>query len=73
LDATVLASGAQIFSLPSEAQAIPRVGFTQAAWEQTTTYFGQILRDRCAMRAELQVANGGKATPDGVCTPQGAK
>jgi len=65
---TTRSSGALVFSAPDEAEAIPRVAFTERAFALVSRHFWQVLRDRCAMRAQLQVANGGRPDPDDACT-----
>lgn len=70
LDVSSSASGHTIFSLPEEATAIPHVGLTQRAITALVDYWGRILRERCAMREMLQVANGENPKPDPVCRAQ---
>ena len=67
LDVSSSASGHTIFSLRDEATAIPHVGLTQRAFAGLLEYWTRILRERCAMREMLQVANGGAPDPDPVC------
>ena len=71
LDASATASGAVVYSLPEEQTASPRVAFTTRAWAAIGAWTARLVADRCAMRAQLQVANGGKPDPDPVC--QGTK
>jgi hypothetical protein len=56
-----------IYSLPSEDTAVPSIAFTDSAWIAFTQAHSRLLADRCAMRAQLQVANGSAASPDPVC------
>ncbi len=67
LDMSASATGHTIFSLREEATAIPHVGLTQRAFTALVEYWGKILRERCAMREMLQVANGERPDPDPVC------
>ena len=59
--------GGMILSVPGEEEIVPRVAFTAQAWAAMQTWLRLILAERCLMRAELQIANGGVAEPDGVC------
>lgn len=67
LDASTTASGATIYSLETEQTAQPRFAFTARAWTVLHGLVERLIADRCAMRAQLQVANGGAATPDPIC------
>jgi hypothetical protein len=67
LDASTTASGAKVYSLPDEQTAQPRVAYTALAHASIVAWVSRLLADRCAMRAQLQIANGGKADPDPVC------
>jgi hypothetical protein len=61
------------YTLPSETSATAVVAeiWTRGAAQQRDAFWQRILRDRCAAREALQVANGGKAKPDGVCQAEG--
>jgi len=72
LDASTTASGARVYSLPEEQTAQPRVAFTTRAWDVIAAWTARLVADRCAMRVQLQVANGGHPDPDPVCAGQGA-
>jgi hypothetical protein len=72
LDSSSTKHGVTVYSLPAEEEAVPRTAFTVRAWAAYRAWLDQVLADRCAMRAQLQVANGGPADPDPVCTPQAA-
>ena len=67
-----MANGAKEYSLRSEMVGTARLGETwsQGAVTQRDAFWARVLRDRCAAREALQIANGGKAEPDGVCRPQ---
>jgi len=64
-----LATGTVIYSLQSEERIDP-MGleiWSRGAVAQRDAFWQRVLRDRCAAREALQIANGGKATPDGIC------
>jgi hypothetical protein len=71
LDSSTTASGATVFSLPEEETAQPRLAYTQRAHDAIRAWVARLVADRCAMRVQLQVANGGAPDPDPVCA--GAK
>jgi len=65
----MLAIGTVIYSLQTETRIDP-VGveiWSREAIRQRDVFWQRVLRDRCAAREALQIANGGKATPDGIC------
>jgi len=65
----LLAPGTVIYSLQTETRIDP-MGmevWSRGAIAQRDQFWQRVLRDRCAAREALQVANGGKATPDGIC------
>jgi hypothetical protein len=65
----MLATGTVIYSIPREAQIDP-MGieiWSRGAIAQRDAFWLRVLRDRCAARETLQVANGVTPTPDGVC------
>ena len=72
----IVLPGAMEYTVASEDPANPEmmtpIGdfWSRAAAQQRDAFWQRVLRDRCAAREALQVANGGKAEPDGVC--QGA-
>ena len=61
--------GVTEWSLPTEASANARMGeiWTQGAVMQRDAFWQRVLRDRCAAREALQIANGGAPDPDPVC------
>jgi hypothetical protein len=63
--------GVLVYSLPTEDSAVPSLAFTDQAWLAFMAWKDRLLADRCAMRVQLQVANGGQPDPDPVCA--GAK
>ena len=64
-----LPGGTAIYSLPSETAIAPADLWSVGAAQQRDAFWERVLRDRCAMREALQVANGEAPTPDGVCLP----
>lgn len=69
----ILPPGLVAYSLPSEDKAIPSDVWTKGAAEQRDAFWDRVLRDRCAARETLQIANGGKSEPDEICRPQLSK
>jgi hypothetical protein len=63
----VLPPGAQGISLPVERDFPVAEVWSSGAVEQRDAFWQRVLRDRCAAREALQVANGGQADPDPIC------
>ena len=57
------------FSLATETEVRADVGYTIAAWMQQQEWVAFLIRAYCEGRETLQIANGEKATPEGVCKP----
>jgi len=59
------------YSLPTETAGNVRLGdlWTIGVVQQRDAFWQRVLRDRCIMREVLQVANGEKPKPDGICQP----
>ena len=57
------------WSLPTETSANARMGeiWTQGAVMQRDAFWQRVLRDRCASREALQIANGDSTDPDPIC------
>jgi hypothetical protein len=68
-DREPLGRGIVGYSLPTETPATTVVGdvWSRGAAQQRDAFWQRVLRDRCAAREALQVANGGKPDPDPVC------
>mgnify|MGYP001608381396 CR=1 FL=1 len=65
------AGGVTEWSLRTETAGRAILGevWTRGAAEQRDAFWQRILRDRCAAREALQIANGDQPAPDAVCLP----
>ena len=70
-DRSFLPGGGVEYSLPSETADNVTFGDTWSlgAAQQRNAFWQRVLRDRCVMREVLQIANGEKPQPDGICQP----
>lgn len=55
------------FSLRSEPTVSADIGYTFAAWMLEREWIGLLVRSFCEAREVLQIANGEKAAPEGIC------
>ncbi len=62
--------GTVVWSLESEDTVAVAEIWSAGAAMQRDAFWSRILRDRCAMREALQVANGGTPVPDDICRPR---
>lgn len=57
------------WSLPTEKHVSAEVGYTVAAWQLEQEWVRLLIRSFCEAREVLQIANGEKATAEGICKP----
>ena len=55
------------FSLATETEVRADVGYTAKAWTLQQDWITGLIRAYCEGRETLQIANGEKASPDGIC------